>query len=315
MRLVLALIVFLSCGLAEQSTDPVAILTSINGGVMVVRANKNLPCQAVLLDYLYNADTLVVADTSSATIFFKDGTLQKIPSNQSIVINVNQPDTADITIKESIIPSEIPALFNELCSLKGIYDGMVSKKENRSEDTLNCIIHYPGNTALIDARPRVIWSKYPGANWYTMRVRQGSDILLSIATTDTIFSFPENDEDMQPGSYKLQLLAVHNSDTLCKTVRSFSILDSLSIHKIHVAIENINRQEIDDFTFHLLKAVFLRKKSLRIMAIESYNKLLALNPSAPVLYKGLAELYYAVGLQKLGDAYLNLSKQKITTFK
>jgi tetratricopeptide (TPR) repeat protein len=146
-----------------------------------------------------------------------------------------------------------------------------------------------------------------------MRMQKGSEIISSIATTDTAFLYPENAEDMMPGNYRIKVLAVHNSDTLYKTTRSLIILDSLAVNNINQTIEMIAGQKPDDFTFYLLKAVFLRKRDLRLRAVETFKKLLAINPGSSILYKCLAELYYGLGIIELGDAFLGLSKQTITT--
>jgi len=297
----------------KQYSKPAGILTLVSGDVSIFRTQAMVPEQAHLLDYLFEGDTLVIEDTGLATIFFKTGVLLTLDSKRCLEINVAGLDTLDLPIKKPVNPKKMSGLFDDMCTLKQKYDEMMPRNIIESDDTISCVIQYPGNTALINARPDIIWNKYPGANWYTMNMQQGSEILSSIATTDTVFLYPDNVEDLLPGNYKIRVLAVHNSDTLYKTTRTLTILDSLSANNVHQTIEMITKQKPDDFTFLLLKAVFFRGKSLRFMAIEAFKKLLAIDPGSPILYKGLAELYYGLGIFELGDAFFDLSKQTIIT--
>ncbi|MGB3340794.1 MAG: hypothetical protein WBB37_04860 [bacterium] len=313
MRFISVLITFICVAIGQQHSKPAGILTSVNGNISIIRVQTTITIQAHLLDYLFEGDTLVIKDSCSATIFFKNGALLTVDSNGRLVINSDGRDTSNLSIKKPVNQKKMSGLFDDICTLKHNYDEMITRDNVKSDDTIRCLIQYPGNTALINARPDVIWNKYPGANWYTMKIQQGSEIVSSIATTDTVFSYPQHDEDMLPGNYKIRVLAAHNSDTLGKTTRSLIILDSISVYDIHQTIEMIAKQKPDDFTFHLLKAVFFRKNVLRLMAIESFRELLAINPDSPILYKGLAELYYGLGILELGDAFLGLAKQTIIT--
>lgn len=313
MRFILVLITFICAVIGQQHSKPAGILTSVNGNISIIRVQTTVTVQAHLLDYLYEGDTLVINDSCSATVFFKNGALLNVDSNLRLVINNDDYDAPNLSIKKPVNPKKMSGVFDDICDLRNNCDEMITRDNVKSDDTIRCVIQYPGNTALINARPDVIWNKYPGANWYTMRMQQGSEIVSCIATTDTVFSYHANDEDMLPGNYKIRVLAVHNSDTLYKTTRSLTILDSLSVYDIHQTIDMIAKQKPDDFTFHLLKAVFFRKNALRLMAIESFKELLAIDPGSPILYKALAELYYGLGILELGDAFLGLAKQTITT--
>lgn len=311
MRFLLGITIILSILWGEQANLPLGILTSINGSISIVRSQTKASIQAKPLDYIFDGDTLVIGVTSSVTIFYKTGKLQMIEDNVRSFVSTENA-TSGYSLNESG-QKQMSALFDELYSLKKTYDNLVIEDKAKTEDAAQLIIQYPGNTALLDPRPDIIWNKYAGANWYTMRIKRGSEIISNIATTDTVFSYPENEDDMLPGNYKIKVLAVHNSDTLSTTTRSLTILDSLSIQYLDKTIRLIAQQKPDDFTFYLLKAVFYRKKLLRLMAVESFEKLLTLCPGLPILYRGLAEIYNELGMVDLGHAFFNLSKQTIVT--
>jgi hypothetical protein len=305
MRILFLVLIFMTGAISQEFDQPLAVLTALKGDVRIYHPDQGTEKRACLLDYLFSGDTLIINDKGCATLFFKNGLFHEVENPGRLAINHDLP--ANKT-RDSLGMS---VFFKDICALKLDYNELDTKYVTAPEETVKCNMYCPGNTALINARPDIIWSTCPGANWYTMRIRRASKILKSIATTDTAYAYPEHDDDMEPGGYDIQILAVHNSDTLYKITRSLFILDSLSIYNTGQTMKMIGRQKCDDFTITLLTAVFLRKKQLRSMAIESFKKLLADMPSSLILYKSMAELYYELGFVDLGNSFLGLSEQKI----
>ena len=310
MRLSLILLGSLLTVFAEQSIYPTGIITAVSSGVVLVHPGETTLVKVQVLDFIFENDTLILGDSGSTTIFYQDGRLDVIDSIESFAIPAI--DTSGITSGVPAISNKVLGLFKELYQLKEWNGEMISKSlTKQGEDTLQMVIQRPGNTVLIDPRPDIIWSKYPGANWYNMRLQQGKQIISSIATTDTIFLFPENVEDLI-GMYTIKVLAIRNSDTLYTATCSIDILDSTAIHGLRKISDNIGQRKPDYFTFHLLKAVLFKRNGLMLMAMDNYDKLIAVKPNEPVLYKAVAEIYYELGIPELGDAFLNLSKTTIT---
>lgn len=310
MKLWLALLGSLLMVFAEQSVYPTGIITAVSSGVMLVHPGETTLVKVQVLDFLFENDTLILGDSGSTTIFYEDGRLDVINSIKSFAIPTL--DTSGITSGVPAISNKVLPLFKELYRLKEWNGEMTARSlAKQGKDTLQMVIQRPGNTFLIDPRPDIIWSKYPGANWYNMRLEQGKQIISSIATTDTIFLFPKNAEDLI-GMYTIKVLAIRNSDTLCTATCSIDIFDSTAIYGLRKISDNIGQQKPDYFTLHLLKAVLFKTNGLMLMAMDSYNKLIAVKPDEPVLYKAIAEIYYELGIPELGDAFLNLSKTAIT---
>jgi hypothetical protein len=153
MRFVLAVVTLFYYGVGEQITEPAGILTSVNGTINIMRVQMNDTIHAGVLDYLFKGDTLVVDDTSSATIFFKNGALMIIEANTRFGINNDILDTLGLSIKKPLNSKKMAGLFDDICILKNEYEKMAAKNPRKHDDSIRCVIQYPGNTALINARP------------------------------------------------------------------------------------------------------------------------------------------------------------------
>jgi tetratricopeptide (TPR) repeat protein len=309
----LFLIFYLITALAGQDVPKAAALcTALDGEVTVIRHSAQGLKRTQILDELFPGDSLRTGSNGSATILYNDGKIITINAGLGIAITQPAPDSVrgDRGAEEGGTavnnPGQLVALIAEG---EKIAANLVVRG---AEDTLAIAIYEPGNTALLEGKPRIAWGSYGGAQSYLIKIqRMGSDIW-SVITVDTALPYPANKPELEPGSYLLRVIALTNeNDTLNLTDRSIRVLKPEDAEAVRNSLARIQEQKPDSFTLHLLNAEVYETQKLRIDAIREYETLLEMNPSLPFVHRTLSILYRENGRSKIANQHFDLY-QKLT---
>lgn len=297
----------LSCLLAMQILGQIApaVLTSVSGDVSIIRAQDSVAITARAMDHLFGGDSVVASD-GQATVFYLTGKFTVIPRHTARLLTLLEADTARMTGTEHAVIDVDIKIFHRLFVIdNGTENAALEKIPSAANDTLMLIIHAPGNTALRSNRPDVVWSYFPGANWYAVTIEQRGRVVNSIATTDTFVSYPQQHDSLAAGSYVLRVCAFHNNDSLCSEERYFQVLTPDVIAEIEKRIDKIARTCPEAYTARLLTALIYEKYDLKTDAIDTYTRLLS-NTTAGFVHRALALLYSSMGKPRMARHHYNI---------
>lgn len=286
----------LSCLLAMHMLGQIApaVLTSLSGDVSIIRAQDSIATAARVMDHLFDGDSVIAYD-GQATVFFLTGKFTVIPHHTSRLLTLLEADTARVSGTEHAVIDVDMNIFHRLFVIDNITENAVLGKIPLAvDDTLELIIHAPGNTALRTNRPDVVWSCFPGANWYAVTIEQRGRVVTNIAITDTFVSYPQQHDSLAAGSYVLRVCALHNNDSLCSEERFFQVLTSDVIAKIEKHLDKIVHTCPEAYTARLLTALIYEKYGLKTEAIDTYTRLLD-HTAAGFVHRALALLYSSLG--------------------
>lgn len=287
--------------------EPLAVITHLIGDVRVLCAQDSIMQPAVMLADLFDGDSLVVR-SGEATVLYVTGAIVLIKDSGAVRIT-GEPDTARGTGADNILSEDVLFSVSPLFAVPRGSEKIVPKFEVRApDDTLSppLTIYVPGNTSLSTARPDVIWSCYPAANWYAVVFRSRGEIVINNATTDTLMPFFEQNEDLTPGSYLICVFAFHDKDTLTSQQCLIRILDSAEVEIVKRKIAALEPIRGDEYTEHLLKALVYEDHALLVRAAQYYEAMSTLDPEDPFPYQTLANLYARLGLPEQANTYIDL---------
>ncbi len=292
--------------LALYFQNPIAVITAVEGGVEISTPSGQVKKANVLMA-LNEGDTLLV-DDGNITVLYHEGKIMQYKSHSRIILNdsdtIRGAGETDVNTEEK----EDSRLF----SLGIGVEKTVRKVSLRAPyDSAEIYISKPGNTSIIDTRPCFAWRHYSNAVYYELQVKLKTETMLKIITVDTSAIFPENKENLLPGTYIMKILAFYNADTLAEGECIFTLLSEEFIEEINNLTREIERQDADAMTLNLLKALAFQSYKLNCEAIMNYQKVLALNPNQPIILKAIAQLYSDIG--DIDNANVYFSKLKILT--
>ncbi len=283
--------------------EPVAAkITALDGDVRIVKRSDGRESMAQLLGVLFDGDSLKTGPGSKAAVLYASGKIQAIIEQSQIEIKDAGSDTLRGKANEgaSATAGKGSVLFafvteNESGTRKLMVRG--------PEDSF--VIYKPGNTALRNSRPELLWSSCMDAQAYVAVFQKMGDIVVSVITADTFLAYPQTMNDLQPGSYMLKVSAVKGSDTIGTAARFVRILKPEDIAAVKIMLEQVAVQKCDSFTLHLLNGHVFESKGLIADAIDQYETLLSFKPDAGVIHQALYALYTKLGVQAAANKHLD----------
>jgi hypothetical protein len=304
MRYIIMISIFTGL-LYSNNAVPQGVITAVEGDVSIHRCGDSTAIKAEFFDNLFYGDTIKTTEGSLVTILHCDGKITTVEHGHMMVIN-SPADSINDEAKHYVHKTKVDPAFDFLFRAEtGSEQGVPEIIEPAPEDSLEFTVYVPGNTALLVSMPKIVWSSYPGANWYSVTLKKNRKVVFNIATTDTLCEYVEQTDSLEPGPYVLRVKALSSSDTLKVTERTITILSEDETTRVNQSIANIAGQNPDPFTRHLLNALIYQERMLRLEAINAYQKLLDTHPDIPFLYKSLAQLYRELGIPSISNHYLN----------
>lgn len=280
---------------------PVAVVTSVSGDVQVYDRSSTYIKAAALLSL--NAGDSLIVNQGSTTILYNDGKLVAYTSNARIIIE----DIGVDSIRGDKPDEEQDIIARQKLFSLGIgTEKMVRKMSLRAPyDSSRIDLCVPGNTSTIDVRPTFVWRSYFEATWYELRLKIKTQTVAKLITVDTTIAYPENKEDLLPGTYLVKLLAFKNADTLARGECIFTLYDEAQIDEMNDLIGEIEGPPADEVTVWLLKAVTFQSYKMNHEAIRCYQEILSRDPGQPLILKAVAKLYNDIGDVRSADIYLS----------
>lgn len=297
-----SLVLFFSA-LFVYADEPVAAkITALEGDVRIVKRSDGQESLAQLLGVLFDGDSLKTGPGSKATLLYASGKILAINDQTQMEVKGTVPDSIRGEANEGAgaAAGDGSVLFafvteNEAGTRKLMVRG--------PEDSF--VIYRPGNTALRNSRPELLWSSCLDAQAYVAVFQKMGDIVMSVITVDTFLAYPQTLNDLEPGSYMLKISAIKGSDTVGTAARFVRILKPDDIESVKTLLKQIAAQKCDPFTLHLLKGQVFEKKGLIADAIGQYETLLSFKPDAAVIHKALYALYTKLGVQAAANKHLD----------
>lgn len=289
--------------LAQMPREGTALITAVTDTVQIIRISS-APVHARVLDPLYPGDTLRSGLQGRVTIIYNNGQIINLgPAAELVITAAPAPQRGDGIDETKTVLESTGRIFAFIAESEKMTANLTVRGP---EDSLALKIYEPGNTFLIDRRPRMIWGQYASAQTYHVKIQRQGMSLVNIITVDTMVFYPVDREPLTPGKYLLKITAcAAGGETLTVTDRVFSIMTDEAVDSLNAVLNSIRRQSPDSFTMHLLSAKFYEEKKLRLSAIAEYHVILEHQPALPFALRALSGLYRELGLPIIGNRYLD----------
>ena len=312
MRFIFLIFGFTAALFGQNGIKAAALITAVEGEVSVVRPPAPNPAQ--ILGELFPGDSLKTGAYGAATILYQDGKIVTIRNNSSVAI---APPDSVRGGRSEVDMDPAPNKPGHLVALIAEGEKIAANLAVRGkDDSLALVLYEPGNTALLAGKPRFVWSLFPDAQSYRVKIqRMGSDVW-NVLTVDTLLPYPENKSELEAGTYLVRIAALTtDNETLGVTDRTIRILSSEYADTIMGSIRQVREQKPDSFTFHLLAAKIYESQKLRADAIREYELLLKLKPDLPFVHRALSILYKENGRPRIANFHYDRYQDLTATEK
>lgn len=313
MRFFILIFSFTAALFGQDGMKAAALFTALDGEVTVLRPPATGPAPAQILGELFPGDSLKTGADGSATILYQDGKIVTIGNNSRAAISPSDSVRGGRSGEEGDNAHDPGRLVALIAESEKIAANLAVRGE---EDSLALVVYEPGNTALLTGKPRFVWSLFPGAQSYRIKIqRMGSDIW-SVITVDTLLPYPENKPELAAGTYLVRIAALTiENDTLGMTDRTIRILTPEDTDTVQYSIRLLREQRPDTFTFHLLAAKIYETQKLRVDAIREYESLLRIKPDLPFVHRSLSILYKENGQTRPANYHYDRWEELISSGK
>jgi tetratricopeptide (TPR) repeat protein len=306
-RICLFPIIFTSAIIAQDSPPYQAIITDIQGSVLIKRVDQKNYVRAVWGTQLFTGDQLKTMDQSYASILFSNNNLITLETNSSLTIaqsqfRSNQSAIPLLDLSEQF-PEKIPIL-----SFRTKEDGQVSAlgglRSGRSDEI---ILIKPRNTKLSSLSPEFIWQSPKGYEHYKITLFDDRGKLWTRDVTGTQYKIGEDEKLVYGKSYFWYVEGQEMFEAKRSESIGFRIPDENEFKEMKIRTENILnmfKNNRSSNSYHLVVGVYYEKEGYYLDAISSYQKIAQMNEQAPLPHQILANLYQKIGLKDMAISEL-----------
>jgi hypothetical protein len=302
---------------AQQNSQCIAVITEVNGNVLVKRADNDTFVKTYWGTQLFQEDQVKTQARSSATLTFSNNSIVTLGENSTMSISGNGSSetnsSGNIRKVSSAVMVSLSAFMpkGENRQEEGALAGLRSFNPDKSID-----LESPYNTVIKTSRPTFSWNAIKEFDNYIVNLYDNKGLVWSKKITGNTLLYPENEKELEAGQSYFwnvegeELINNEKSDN-----QKFSILSaekSKEVSSQEVLIRNTFSTEPESSGFHSVLGAYYINQGLLQDAINEFLLVSEINKEAPIPHEILGSLYNSVGnkdkaIEELKKA-LSLSK-------
>jgi len=303
--LIFLILVFLLSGemnstIAQQPSQCLAVITELNGDVLVKKADKNEYVKAYWGTQLIEGDLIKTSVRSQVKLLFSNSTLISLGPNSTISISGKEsPATeaiGDVKNISSAMMVNLSALTSKRENKKDI-SALAGLRSVNSEQSIE--LTSPSNTFIKTDRPSFSWLGKKAFDNYTVNLYNSSGLVWSKKVSDCAMKYPDGEKGLEfGGSYFWYVEGEELIDSDKSPDRKFSLLsleESKDVEEQEIVIKNTFEDEPESSSLHSVLGAYYLTKGLLMDAIIEFQNISKINADAPMPHEILGNLYSDVG--------------------
>src|SRR5215203_509200 len=316
------LAVALAFGVADpaQSAELTAVLTQLQGNVTIAEAGPPrrggaifpVPRPARFLQVVGRGDRVNVRSGAGAGFV---GSMDRWVELSGVK---DQPLSESLCLAGKPLPPgtyrRLAPAAGKMISLKGVLVFEGETRGDEDEDFAIPLVLSPRRTAVLDPRPKILWTQVADATEYAIELSGPGRFLIRLDAGQVAcgerwgdavvcsMPYPDSAPDLPPGT--LSFLSVGARRGLAAPLRAEARpnrIQRLSLDKaeeVRTRLESLRNLPLDDATRGLLEADLYAHEGLFADAILAYRKALS-HGDAPEIRVTLGDAYLKIGLLRL----------------
>jgi len=322
--LILLLIVFSSSVLSlsiDQQTDQqcIAVITEINGEVLLKKANGSEFAKAYWGTRLFRGDQIKTSIKSEAKLLFSNNNFVSLGPNSLMTVSGKESPQTEPGGNVRNISSSMMINMSALTFKRNEKKDVGALADLRSGNTEQAIgLTLPVNTLIKTNRPSFSWLTRKSYDNCIVNLYNSKGLVWSKKVSGNDLAYPENEKELEFGeTYFWNVEGEDLIDTDKSANHKFSVLPgekSTEVEKQETLIRNTFKDEPESSSLHSVLGAYYINQGLLQDAINEFHIISKINADAPLPHEILGSLYSDVGnkdkaIEELQKA-LSLSKGK-----
>lgn len=289
--------------LAQQPADCIAVITEINGVVLVKKINKTEFLEAFWGMQLFQGDQVKTFDKSGVSLLFANSNLVKLDANSLIIVSGNesvataQSKEVSRNISEAIMDNFSALAFRKDEEVeKGWMAGLRSGTETGG---FTIKLTSPYNTLIKTDRPAFSWISGKSFDSYNLNLYNSKGLVWSREVSGHTLSYPDNEKELESGeTYFWNVEGKDLIDTDKSSSCRFSVLSvdkSKEVEGQEAVIRNTFRDEPESSNVHSVLGAYYLNLGLLQDAIREFRIISAMNAASPLPHEILGAIYAEAG--------------------
>jgi tetratricopeptide (TPR) repeat protein len=290
--------------LSSQELPPYqAIITDIQGSVLIKRSQKSDFVNAVWGIQLFAGDHLKTMDQSSVSLLFSNNNLIMLGANSTLTIAQNQINTDQSTLPSLNLSVEFPEQV-PLLSFRKKKNGEVGALAGlRSGGGNEIVLISPRNSKISNLKPKFRWQSYKEYESYKITLYNDQGKLWTRTVNGSPYQLADVDENLVPGkSYFWYVEGQDLFDTKRSESIQFEVPDMDEYDEFNSRSDDILKMfenNSSSNSYHLVLGSFYEKEGYYLDAIAIFEKISHMNHRASLPHQILGNLYQKIGLKDM----------------
>jgi hypothetical protein len=303
----------------QQNAKCLAVITGINGDVLIKKVNETEFFKASWGAQLFNGDQVKTSSNSEATLAFSNNSIVKLGMNSQITVSANVTTNINTAAGVKSISTGTMLSLSDIISKKEAVKDEGAMGELRSVRVGNQIdLSSPVNTFINTLRPSFSWSAKGSFSSYNVTLYNSNGPVWNRKVNTNSLIYPENEKDLEYGiSYFWNVEGEAMIDSEKSENKKFSILSPEKSKEVTEQENNIRKafsDEPESSSLHSLLGSYYLNQGLFQDALNEFQRVSEMNSDAPMPHEVLGSLYSSIGnkdkaIEELQKA-LALSKGK-----
>jgi tetratricopeptide (TPR) repeat protein len=304
---------------AQESSPFVAVITSINGNVLLKKAGKTEFVKTFWGTQLYQGDQLKTTDNADVSLIYSNNSVVKLGPNNLITINKTEPSATEKAGNVKKVSSAMMVNMSALTSKrqsKNDVGALAGLRGTGIEESIE--LTSPANTLIRTDRPTFMWIPRKPYDKFIVNLYNSKGLVWSNKVSENTLKFPETEKGLEPGeTYFWNVEGEDLLDNKKSSSYKFSVLSfekSKEVKDQEALIRKTFDNDSDSSSLHSFLGAFYINQGLLQDAINEFEIISGMNPDAPLPHEILGSLYSDAGnkdkaIEELQKA-LSLAKGK-----
>lgn len=296
-----------------QEPPHLALITDLNGAVVVTRAANGVEQQAVWGTQLFQGDRVETREAAAVSVLFSNNNLITLGANSSVTISAGPgqaPPAAESTPVKTVGPGLLADVSDltlrreggNLAALGGLRAG---------DDAAQIDLLAPRNTVVKTRQPTFVWHADSDVDRAVVKVFDENGLVWSKEATEGRLDYPADVAPLKAGTaYFWQVETEDLLDTVTSPSVSFRVLTEEALQDVtaqEAAIRRMFEDDLNSSNYHYVLGAYYAKHGLLDAAIDAFSQIVVQHPDAALPQQILGKLYQDVGLKDQAIAALQRS--------
>jgi tetratricopeptide (TPR) repeat protein len=301
-RLALLALLLAACDFTalSQTSPYVALVTALDGRVMIRKAAKTDFEKGVWGLQLHRGDQIKTSENSEVSLLFQNSNLITLGPNSNLTIGDNALAGSQKPVKVASpeLASNLSLLtFRE--SRNGEASALAGLRAGASETDITLIA--PRNSKIRSSQPSFEWMPQRPFESFTVTLLSDKGVLWTRKTPARRMDYPKDEPALERGKALFWTVEGENLFERAKSLTiGFTVLspeDAKSVAEQEQQLHQTVGADKENSTLQFLLGAYYHQQGLLTEAIAQFRHIAEKNPAAPLPHEILGTLYAKIGLK------------------